>query len=83
MRETLQPYANKSGNSGVAAYATGETFIVVEFNTGVFYKYTYDSAGADAVEEMKGLAIDGLGLSTYISQQDPRYEARAEALHLL
>ncbi len=76
MRETLQPYANKSGNSGVAAYATGETFIVV-------YKYTYDSAGADAVEEMKGLAIDGLGLSTYISQQDPRYEARAEALHLL
>lgn len=38
------------------------------------YKYSYDSCGKAAVEEMKILARASEGLSTYISRHDPGYE---------
>lgn len=64
----MQPYANKSGNSGVVAFTIGSDFIVVAFTGGALYTYDYATAGKKHVEAMKTLARDGRGLSTYISQ---------------
>ena len=64
----MQRYQNLAGDSGVVAYETGLDFIRVQFTGGETYLYTYDSAGADAVELMKTLAEQGRGLSTFISR---------------
>jgi len=65
----MQPYKNRSGQSNVLAYKIGVDFIVVQFRTGkqTFYLYNYSSAGKNAVEHMKTLAENGLGLNSYIS----------------
>lgn len=64
----MQPYRNLAGDSGVVSYETGPDFIRVEFTGGNSYLYTYRSAGAGIVEEMKILAERGRGLSTFISR---------------
>ncbi len=64
----MEQYQNLAGNSGVATYESGLDFIRVQFTNGETYLYTYDSAGADAVERMKTLAEQGRGLSTFISR---------------
>jgi hypothetical protein len=64
----VQPYLNLSGNSGVAAYEIEPQGIRVEFIDGPVYLYTYDSAGEENIENMKMLAENGLGLSTFIAQ---------------
>ena len=68
----METYANLSGQSGVARYLIGDDYIVVEFvpnkySNITFYKYTYASAGAAAVEQLKTLAQQGRGLHTYIN----------------
>ena len=40
--------------------------ITVEFKGGSLYRYTYASAGKDAIEAMKVLARSGDGLNSYI-----------------
>ena len=70
----MTPYESTSGKeSGVLAYRTGPDFIMVKFEAGI-YTYTIRSCDADAIEEMKALATQQCGLSTYIAQNDPRYE---------
>ena len=64
----MQPYRNLAGDSGVVAYDTGADFIRVRFIGGETYLYTYRSAGARNVEQMKSLAANGKGLSTFISR---------------
>ncbi len=63
----MQRYANLSGNSGVVAYGVGPDSITVKFVDGWRYTYTYESAGADNIENMKKLAARGQGLSAFIS----------------
>jgi hypothetical protein len=63
----VQAYSNLSGNSGVVAFETGPDFIRVQFVSGDTYLYTYRSASAPIVEEMKVHAVRGKGLSTFIS----------------
>jgi hypothetical protein len=63
----VKRYKNLSGDSGVVAYGLESESITVQFQDGWKYEYTNASAGADAVEVMKRLAISGRGLSTYIS----------------
>lgn len=71
----MKAYKSKSGKeSGVAGYSAGADFIVITFAAGEVYKYTYDSAGEQHVEQMKALAEKQKGLSTYISQHHPGYE---------
>ena len=73
----MQAYKSKSGkDSGVAAFKNGTDYIVVQFKSGQIYKYTYGSAGAEAIEKMKQLALDNKGLSSFISREDPRYESK-------
>lgn len=60
----MKPYNN--GLSGVGAYEYGEDWIVIEFKTGKRYKYTYQSAGSQHIENMKRLADDHSGLNRYV-----------------
>ena len=64
----MESYKNSSGNSGVSAFEIQEKSILVEFNHDRIYRYNYSSAGKEHVENMKKLAQEGKGLSTYISQ---------------
>jgi hypothetical protein len=71
----MEPYKSKSGkDSGVVGYELGNDYIIVEFKTGDVYKYTYESAGIEIIEEMKRRAKANNGLSTFISQDDPPYK---------
>ena len=64
----MERYKNLSGKSGVRAYQIREHSIVIEFKGNGKYLYTYDRPGREHVEEMKKLAVEGFGLSTYISR---------------
>jgi hypothetical protein len=63
----MQRYKN-SVNSGVLAYEIGDDRIKVKFLDGTVYLYTYQSAGAKNIEQMKALAQIGKGLTTFINQ---------------
>jgi hypothetical protein len=64
----MQPYKNKSGDSGVVAYELSPEHIDIEFKDGKRYRYNYKTPGRDHVEAMKLLAKRGSGLATYINQ---------------
>jgi hypothetical protein len=73
----MERYKNRSHESGVVAYGIGCGSITVEFVGGETYLYTDKSAGADNIAQMKRLAKDGAGLSTFISQHaHDRYERK-------
>ena len=73
----LHRYANRSGHSGVAAYAARGDGILVEFSDGKLYFYSLAVPGRHHVERMKALAEAGAGLSSYISRQvGRRFAAR-------
>jgi len=63
----MERYKNRNGKSGVIAYEIGGDYIRVKFTSGDIYQYSYNRAGKSNVENMKKLAIKGLGLATYIS----------------
>lgn len=63
----MQPYTDINGDSGVAAFELGDDYIHVQFKkSGKTYSYTYASAGQQAVEQMKHLALAGDGLNSFI-----------------
>jgi hypothetical protein len=64
----MESYANLSGNSGVAGYQIGNTYILVQFNNGSLYEYTYASAGSGNIEAMKRYAVSGSGLCSFIKR---------------
>ncbi|MEO6523151.1 MAG: hypothetical protein ABIN91_15825 [Mucilaginibacter sp.] len=63
----MQPYKS-TVNSGVLAYDVGDDRIKIKFLDGTIYLYTYQSAGEENVEQMKTLAQNGRGLTTFINQ---------------
>lgn len=65
----MQPYKNKSNESGVTHYQIGEEEIRIQFKgKSAIYIYTYELSGKRHIEQMKILAKAGKGLGTYISQ---------------
>ncbi|GAB2563357.1 hypothetical protein ISP15_05495 [Dyella jejuensis] len=64
----MTPYRNRSGRSGVSAYAIGKGFIRVRFGHDGTYEYTDTTPGRAHVHNMQRLATAGVGLSTYISR---------------
>lgn len=74
----MERYLNLSGDSGVVAYEAEEYGIIVKFiGDGRTYRYSYASAGAENIEEMKRLAVAGRGLSTFIAEHvKHRYSSR-------
>jgi hypothetical protein len=63
----MTTYLNLDGDSGVEAYEISERSIKVKFLDDGCYLYDYNSAGVEAIEEMKHLAISGSGLNAYIN----------------
>lgn len=63
----MERYLDLDGDSGIHAYEIGDTYIRVQFDrTFKIYIYSYRSAGAGRVEDMKKLARNGDGLNSYI-----------------
>lgn len=72
----MQKYNDINNDSNIESFEIGEDFIEVEFKDGSIYKYTYFSAGAHCVEEMKKLALNHNGLNSYISKNKPNYSSK-------
>ncbi|RDS79195.1 hypothetical protein DWU98_18765 [Dyella monticola] len=64
----MKPYRNRSGRSGVLAYAIGESYILVRFVNDGTYEYTDAKPGRMHLHNMQRLATAGIGLSTYIGR---------------
>jgi hypothetical protein len=62
------PYSDRSGASGVAAYALGDDFIDLWFRDGGGYRYDASAPGPKHVDAMKRLAEAGQGLATYVNR---------------
>jgi len=70
-------YRNLNGNSGIFAYESGSDRIVIQFNDGGTYLYSYSIPGSAHVERMKVLALNGSGLNSFISTSvRKRYAAK-------
>ena len=62
----MPAYRDLDGDSGIISYRYGADWIEVEFDRGPqrCYTYTYASAGAGHIEQMKRFADAGEGLNT-------------------
>lgn len=63
----MQPYANKSGKSGIVAYEITADSIIVQFRDDWKYVYNTVTPGAVMLAQLKNLAQAGSGLNSYIS----------------
>lgn len=64
----MTQYKNLGGRSGVYSYEIGGDSIEVQFNDGMVYLYTENSAGSTNLEQMKKLALAGSGLNSFINK---------------
>lgn len=62
----MDHYKNLSGKSGISSYELRVDSILVQFSSGKSYVYSYSSAGAANVEQLKRLAVAGSGLNSFI-----------------
>jgi hypothetical protein len=73
----MTPYRNRSGDSGVLAYALLDDGIIVRFADGATCLYGAARPGRHHVGRMKSLAMAGLGLARYIDRYVPgKYQAQ-------
>ena len=73
----MQPYPDRTGNSGVVAFGLGDRSIDVEFRGGARYRYDDITPGPQQIAAMRRLALAGQGLATYISRHvRDRYAAK-------
>jgi len=75
-KNVLAYHSTSGRSSGVDAFETSADSITVKFKNGTTYLYTYSSAGKRTIEWMKSLAHAHHGLSTFISQNKPRYQRK-------
>lgn len=68
----MTSYKNLHGDSGVTAYELGTDSITVQFNDGWCYVYTAANSGASHIAKMHRLAVQGFGLSKFISSSAVR-----------
>jgi hypothetical protein len=61
-------YADRSGHSGVTAYALGDGYIDLWFRDGARYRYDASAPGREHVEVMRQLAEDREGLASYVNR---------------
>jgi len=64
----MERYSNRRGNSPITHFQIEDERIIVWFQGGKSYSYSYRKAGSTHVERMKVLAKSGSGLSAYITQ---------------
>jgi len=64
----MKRYKNMSGNSGILAYEIDNNSITIQFRVGGIYLYNTRRPGGYLLEQMKSLAISGVGLNTFINK---------------
>lgn len=64
----MESYRNLGGNSNVSAFDISSDSITVRFGDGATYLYNYGSTGSGNIEHMKGLALNGSGLNSFINR---------------
>ena len=65
----MHRYGDGDHDSGVIAYLFVKNGIILKFKSKEeSYLYNYKKPGAEHLANMKKLAIDGSGLSTYVNQ---------------
>lgn len=64
----MERYSNRRGNSPITYFQIEAERIIVWFDKGKSYSYSYYKAGRFHVEQMKILAQRGSGLSAYITE---------------
>jgi len=64
----MERYQNRGGDSGIVAFEISSDSIIVQFRDNSLYLYNNIRPGEVTVEHMKGLAIRGQGLNSYISR---------------
>ena len=74
----MERYSDVDKDSGIIGYETGDDYIRVQFSGNSVYLYTYASAGATNIEQMKKLAADGEGLNAFINKNVRKKYARKE-----
>lgn len=64
----MPAYKNLSGKSNIEAYEITDNSITVQFKSGRYRNYLYDSnrPGKQIVDKMKELANQGYGLNSFI-----------------
>lgn len=73
----MDRYKNLSGGSNVFSYAIGDDRISVQFKDGSTYLYTNARTGIRNIDQMKKLAVQGRGLSSFINTNVRKlYEAK-------
>lgn len=73
----VQPYKSNNRNTGVIAYEIADNSISLRFRDGSIYLYTVKSTGKKHISQMKALAKEGAGLTTYVNQHvRDEYEAK-------
>jgi len=74
----VERYANKNGDSPIVRYEIGPDWIRVEYDDGRLYRYDRASSGSAHIRQMRRLAREGVGLSTYISRHVREHYAGRE-----
>ncbi|WP_223845585.1 hypothetical protein [Flavobacterium selenitireducens] len=65
----MKRYNANNRNSGVVAYEFGPDYIRLLFrDSAEVYTYSHRSAGKSNVEQMKRLAAEGHGLTTFVTR---------------
>lgn len=59
-------YKNLSGDSKVVRYAAAKDAITIRFADCSVYLFTNQSVGPETIAKMKGLALAGRGLGTFV-----------------
>lgn len=74
----IEPDMDRYNNrrSGVKGYSFGDTYITVYFKSGGIYTYTFSSCSELDILNMKILAVENIGLNTYINQHKPGYASK-------
>lgn len=63
----MTPYPDRAGDSGIAAYEAGRSWIRIRFKHGGTYEYRASATGAAHVRALQRLAEAVRGLNTYIN----------------
>lgn len=73
----MQRYRSANKDSGVIAFEIADDSISMQFRDGSIYLYTLESTGRKHISQMKALAKEGAGLTTYVNQHvRDKYEAK-------
>ncbi len=78
MGKLMVPYKNRGWDSNIIAYEIGDNHIIIKFASWswTLYTYTYSSAWATHIENMKKFAIEWKWLNSYISSEKPKYSSK-------